>query len=248
MRLVVLGASSGLGRCIGVGLARGGDEVALMARREDRLADAVKEAGDNAFPVGCDVLDADACRKAIDTAAERLGGIDGFVYSVGIGPLAKLVDTDVATWQRTFETNVIGAAVATSAVIPHLDESKGTAVYLSSISGSQTLPWPGLGAYSVSKAALDKLIDAFRVEHPSLGFTRVVVGDCAGGEGDSMTGFPNDWDMDLAAEVGQIWVARGYMAGALLPVEELVRVVEQVLRSGAGTSIPSIVVTPRSVL
>ncbi len=82
----------------------------------------------------------------------------------------------------------------TSAAIPHLTASGGTAAYLSSVSASLTPPWPGLGAYAVSKAALDKLVEAWRAEHPSVGFTRVVVGDCAGGEGDSQTEFPMQWD------------------------------------------------------
>ena len=100
----------------------------------------------------------------------------------------------------------------TAAAIPHLTKSAGTAVYLSSVSASLTPPWPGLGAYAVSKAALDKLVEAWRAEHPALGFTRVVVGDCAGGEGDSMTGFADGWDPELAAQVCPIWAARNYLA------------------------------------
>ena len=85
-----------------------------------------------------------------------------------------------------------------------------------------TPPWPGLGAYAVTKAALDKLVEAWREEHPSVGFTRVIVGDCTGGEGDGMTQFANNWNADLAMEVGTDWVTRGYIAGNLMPVEELV--------------------------
>ena len=66
------------------------------------------------------------------------------------------------------------------------------------MSASLTPPWPGLGSYAVSKAALDKLVDAWRGEHPELGFTRLVVGECAGGEGDSMTEFASGWDAELA--------------------------------------------------
>ena len=46
----------------------------------------------------------------------------------------------------------------------------------------------------MSKAALDKLVEAWRAEHPAVGFTRLVVGDCAGGEGPSMTEFTTGWD------------------------------------------------------
>ena len=140
---------------------------------------------------------------------------------------------------------MIGAALVTAAAVPHLTESGGVAAYLSSVSASQTPPWPGLGAYVVSKAALDKLVEAWRAEHPTVGFTRIVVGDCAGGEGPGMTEFASGWDPDLAAEVYPTWVTRGYIAGSLLPVEELVRVVDTVVRCGAASSIPSVIVTPR---
>ena len=144
-----------------------------------------------------------------------------------------------------FDTNVIGAALITAASIPHLAASGGAAAYLSSVSASITQPWPGLGAYVVSKAALDKLVEAWRVEHPAVGFTRVIVGDCAGGEGPAMTQFADSWDAELAAELAPLWSARGYLAGSLLDVNELVRIVDTVLQCGAGASIPSVAVVPR---
>lgn len=248
MRTVVVGASSGLGRCIGIGLAQRGSQVALMARRKARLDDAAKEAGPGTLVIECDVTDEDSCRNAVAEAASGLGGIDALVYSPGIGPLRKLVDTDAATWRQVFDTNVTGAALVTAAAIPHLTESAGAAIYLSSVSASHTPPWPGLGAYAVSKAALEKLVDAWRNEHPGIGFTRLVVGDCAGGEGDAMTGFANGWDPDVMAEVYPIWAARHYLSGTIMDVERLVAMVHAVLSEGATVSIPSVTVAPRQVL
>jgi NAD(P)-dependent dehydrogenase (short-subunit alcohol dehydrogenase family) len=245
MRTVVVGASSGLGRCIGIGLAQRGAHVALLARRRDRLEDAAKEAGPGTLAVACDVTDEASCRAAIGEAAAGLGGIDALVYASGIGPLARIADTDAATWRRVFDTNVVGASVATAAALPHLDASGGRAVYLSSVSASLTPPWPGLGAYAVSKAALDKLVEAWRAEHPHVGFTRLVVGDCGGGEGDGRSEFPNDWDGDLAVEVAQEWIARRYLSGSLIDVDELVTAVDAVLRCGASMSMPSVTVAPR---
>lgn len=245
MKVVVVGASSGLGRCIAVGLGKRGARVALMARRKERLADAAAEAGPGALAIPCDVTDEESCKTAIGAAAGELGGIDALVYATGVGPLVRLADTDAATWRRVFDTNVIGASLTTAAALPHLVASQGTAAYLSSISASHTPPWPGLGAYAVSKAALDKLVEAWRAEHPQIGFTRVTVGDCAGGEGDAMTGFNAGWDMDLMTEVAPIWLAREYIAGALLEVDELVRALDNLLRCGPSASIPSIAVVPR---
>jgi NAD(P)-dependent dehydrogenase (short-subunit alcohol dehydrogenase family) len=245
VRAVVVGASSGLGRCIALGLAERGAQVALLARRVDKLTDAAKEAGSGALTIACDVTDAASVSSAIAEAAAGLGGIDALVYTPGIGPLAAIEDVDVDTWRAAFDTNVIGASITTAAALPPLKESSGAAVYLSSVSASQTAPWPGLGAYAVSKAALDKLIEAWNGEHAGVGFTRVIVGDCAGGEGDGMTGFANDWDPDLAAKFGMEWFTRKYIAGNLMDVGELVQVVDTVLRLGASARIPSVTVAPR---
>jgi NAD(P)-dependent dehydrogenase (short-subunit alcohol dehydrogenase family) len=245
MRTVVVGASSGLGRCIGVGLARQGSQVALLARRQGMLSEAATEAGPGTLAIACDVTDPVSCRSAIAEAEAGLGGIDTLVYATGVAALARLVDTDVDTWSWTFATNVTGAALVTSAAIDALRASHGTAVYLSSVSASLTAPWPGLGAYAVSKAALDKLVEAWRVEQPGIGFTRLVVGDCAGGEGDGMTQFANAWDPELAGEIGQEWVARNLLSGALIDVDHLVQVVHAIVHGGASMSLPSVTVAPR---
>jgi NAD(P)-dependent dehydrogenase (short-subunit alcohol dehydrogenase family) len=193
--------------------------------------------------ITCDVTDEASCRAAIDEAATGLDGIDALVYATGIGPLGRLVDLGAETWRRAFDTNVTGAALVTAAAVPHLTASGGVAAFLSSVSASLTPPWPGLAAYLVSKAALDKLVEAWRAEHPSIGFTRVVVGDCAGGDGASMTEFNAYWDMALAADFYPIWMQRNYMNGSLLDVEDLLDVVEAVLHC-RGT-IPSVTVIPR---
>ena len=79
-RTVVVGASSGLGRCIGVGLAQRGAQVALLARRRARIEVAAEEAGPGAVAIECDVTDEASCRSAFDGAAEALGGIDNLIY------------------------------------------------------------------------------------------------------------------------------------------------------------------------
>ncbi|HEX4244801.1 MAG TPA: SDR family NAD(P)-dependent oxidoreductase [Acidimicrobiales bacterium] len=245
MRTVVVGASSGLGRCIAVGLGTRGATVALLARRHDLLVQAAKETGPDALAIACDVTDQDSCRAGIEQAAGALGGIDALVYATGMGPLARLADVDAETWRRLFDTNVTGAALITAAALPYLAESRGTAAYLTSVSASLTPPWPGLGAYAVSKAALNKLVEAWRSEHPHIGFTRVTVGECAGGEGDSMTQFAAGWDSELAMEVGPVWLARQYMDGTLMEVDELVRILDGVLRCGPSACIPSVEVIPQ---
>ena len=241
MKTVVIGASSGLGRSIGVGLASRGARVALLARRRHRLVEAAKEAGDGALAIACDVTDESSCRAAIAEAATGLGGIDALVYATGIGPLGRLADLDAATWRRAFDTNVVGASLVTAAALEHLRSSNGAAAYLSSASASLTPPWPGLAAYVVSKAALDKLVEAWRAEHPGIGFTRVVVGEC----GESRSEFIAEWNPKLSASLVPLWMERNYISGSLIEMDDLVRVIDGVLRSGASATIPSVTVTPR---
>ena len=240
-RTVVVGASSGLGRCIGVGLAQRGDQVALLARRRERIDAAAKDAGPGAIAIECDVTDEASCRSAINDAADALGGIDNLVYTPAVGPLVRMVDTDAQTWHRIFETNVIGASLATAAAVPYLTASAGKAVYLSSDAGTFGPPWPGLGAYGVSKAALERLVEAWRAEHPDIGFTCLIVGECAGGEGDGQTGMNIGWDRELAMKAVPLWSSRGCMPGKFMPVEDLIEVVHTILRTNAATSMPVVV-------
>ncbi|WP_299572414.1 SDR family oxidoreductase [uncultured Williamsia sp.] len=246
MKVAVVGASSGLGRCIAVGLGERGNSVALLARRKERLQTAAAEAGPSSVAIECDVTDELSSKTAIDEAAAELGGLDALVYATGIGRMGPLVDTTADTWSSLFATNVTGAALVTSAAIPHLMESDvRVAVYLSSLSASLTGPWPMLGGYAVSKAALDKLIEAFTEEHPDIGFTRLAVGDTYGGKGDSQTGFHHDWDPELFTESVNVWLERKLMNGGLIHPDHLVGMVTSILTVGRSSFLPSVTLTPR---
>jgi NAD(P)-dependent dehydrogenase (short-subunit alcohol dehydrogenase family) len=245
MRTVIVGASTGLGRCLALGLAGKGSQVALMARRQELLVDAAEQIGEGAHVITCDVTDETSTRAAVAQAAEAMGGIDGVVYCPGIGILRRIEELTMADWRRVFDTNVAGAALFTAAALPHLVESNGSVVYLSSVSASFTAPWPGLASYTVTKAAMDKMVEAWRVEHPHVGFTRVVVGDCAGGEGVAGSQFMTGWDMDLLGELFPTWMSRGLLAGTVYEPDELVHVVDAVLRLGATAAIPTVTVIPR---
>lgn len=245
MRVAVVGASTGLGRCIGIGLARRGANVALMARKKDFLDEAAEEAGPGTLAITCDATDKTSCQEAFDEAARGLGGVDAVIYAAGMGILRRIEELSFADWQRVFATNVIGASQVTSAALPHLVESNGMVGYLSSISASLTSPWPGLASYTVTKAALDKLVEAWRSEHPEVGFTRVIVGECSGGEGAGGSRFSSEWDLELAGELFPIWTARGLMTEKLMEIDHLVDAVEALLRSGGSLTVPSVAITPR---
>lgn len=245
LRVAVVGASAGLGRCIGVGLAAKGARVAFLARRHERLVAAAEEAGNGAAAVTCDVTDAISCQKAMAEVADTLGGLDAMVYATGMGILAPLADVSAEQWAQLFATNVTGASLATAAAAPHLAASGGSAVYLSSLSASYSAPWPLLGAYAVSKAALDKLVEAWRIEHPNIGFTRLAVGDSFGGAGDSRTEFNRDWDPAALDTAIRFWMDNGLMKGGLVDADHLTDVVDSVIRCGKSSFIPYLTLAPR---
>jgi NAD(P)-dependent dehydrogenase (short-subunit alcohol dehydrogenase family) len=245
LRVAVVGASAGLGRCIGIGLAQRGARVAFLARRLDRLVNAADEAGNGATAVTCDATDAASCRRAVDEVVETFGGLDALVYTTGMGILAPLADVDGDQWAQLFATNVTGASLVTAAAATHLAASAGSAVYLSSLSASYSAPWPLLGAYAVTKAALDKLVEAWRVEHPNIGFTRLAVGDSFGGEGDSQTEFNKNWDPEALDSAIRYWMEHGYMQGGLVDADHLVGVVHSVLSCGSSSFIPYLTLAPR---
>ena len=245
-RVLVVGASSGLGRCIGVGLSQHGARVAFLARRKDRLDRAVAEAGSGAVAITCDVTDDESCRAAVEQSADAFGGIDALVYSTALFMLAPIESVTADDWLRLMRTNVIGAALITDAALPHLRESNGTAIYLSSISASLTPPWPMAGAYIASKAALDKLVEVWRTEHPGLGFTRLSVGDCLGGVGDSKSELPDLLDPDMLARASAEWMSRGLMNGNLIDVNELINTVQVILACSKTGTIPELTLAPRA--
>jgi NAD(P)-dependent dehydrogenase (short-subunit alcohol dehydrogenase family) len=232
-RVLIVGASSGIGRCVARDLAARGARVALTARRSRRLADAAAECGPDAIAIVADVRRPEDCDRLVDDAVSGLGGLDALVFCPGVGHLAPLVDTDAEVWRRLLETNVMAAALVTRAAVAHLAATRGRAVYLSSESASCTPPWPGLGAYITSKAALDKLVEAWRAEHPAISFTRLIVGATTGGEGDAVTGFADGWDSGLLGSAMVQWLGRGYMTGAVVEVGEITAALAHVLASEA---------------
>jgi NAD(P)-dependent dehydrogenase (short-subunit alcohol dehydrogenase family) len=244
-RTVVVGASTGLGRCIGVGLAQRGGQVALLARRKDKLDDAAREAGAGTLAIACDVTDEASCRAAIDEAAQGLGGIDALVYAAAIGPIGSLAQATADDWRSTFETNVMGASMITAAAIGHLTESRGLVIFMSTVGASHTPPWPGLGVYQVTKAALERLVEAWRAEHPGVGFTRLTMAECGGGTGDSQSHFNVGWDREVMMQFAPLWFSRNYLSGALIDVEHVVTMVDALVNVGSFMNVPTIVLSPR---
>jgi NAD(P)-dependent dehydrogenase (short-subunit alcohol dehydrogenase family) len=113
----------------------------------------------------------------------------------------------------------------TKAALPHLKESTGSMVYLSSISSIGPV-WPGIGVYTATKAALNRMVETWRSEHPEIGFTRIFVGPTA----DAGTG--SEFDMSAMEHMAR-WPGLGVQSGAMCTPACISDAVELVLTSNS---------------
>jgi NAD(P)-dependent dehydrogenase (short-subunit alcohol dehydrogenase family) len=213
-RVLVVGASSGIGRATAEAAAAAGARVATAARRPDQPGDPA---------VVADVRDPDECERLIADAVAAMGGIDMLVYAPALLPLGPLSGTDADVWRAVLETNVMGAALVSSAALPHLRAARGRVVFLSS--DSSLRPRPGLVAYACGKAALNALAAGLRDEEPDVEVSLVLVGP-------TMTGIADAWDMERAAEYAVVWDRFGHQKpGAVMTAEDVAAEVVHILAS-----------------
>jgi len=225
--VLIVGASSGIGRSIGMQLAAGGASVAFAARRRELVDAAALEAGGSSIGLSCDVRDDGSCRRVVADTVAAFGGLDAVVYSTAIDVLVRLVDASAAQWADTFSTNVAGAGLITAAALPHLRESNGRAVFISASSVDR--PLPGMGVYAASKAALETMVRGWQAEHPDVCFATARVGSAM------PTGVYESWNRDLMVELSAGWGPLGYIhdngPGGPMTVEQAAGAVVAVLTS-----------------
>jgi NADP-dependent 3-hydroxy acid dehydrogenase YdfG len=120
---LVTGASSGIGRATALELAREGAAVALVGRRQDRLADLAAEifdAGGAALVMPADITDAQAAAEAVERTVEILGRLDTLVNNAGLMLLGPAPGADLNDWRRMIDVNLMGLMYTAHAAVPHL--------------------------------------------------------------------------------------------------------------------------------
>ncbi|MBW2425532.1 MAG: SDR family oxidoreductase [Deltaproteobacteria bacterium] len=234
-RVLVIGASSGIGAASGVEIAAEGGRVAFAARRVDRIEALASQAGNDAIAVACDVRDEASCQAAVERTLEEFGGLDALVYVPGISPFVALREADAKSWREVLDTNLVGATVMMRAAVDALEASCGKAVFISSISIDDSPPRCAAAPYVVSKVALEALVRAWQGEHKRVGFTTIAMGD-------TLTEFGQNEDAAALIPIIEDWVKRGIMYGRMMDVSSVAAQVVNALAS--PETVRRIAITP----
>jgi len=161
---VVTGASSGIGEATARTLAERGAAVVLVARAEDKLLFLEREisaAGGRVLSVRTDVADADSVEAMIERTIQEFGSLDILVNNAGLGLSGRVEDLRAEDLRHVFEVNLLGPLNCVQAALPRMRRG-GRIINVSSVIGKRAIP--KVGGYCATKAALNALSDALRVE------------------------------------------------------------------------------------
>lgn len=215
IRSLVTGGTSGIGAEIVERLRSEGAAVVFTGRDERRGGEVAQRAG--AVFVRADARDAEAVRTSVGSAVETLGGLDALVANAGVLLEAPLSGTTDEAWNAVLETNLVGYYRYALACLPHLRSAGGGSITMIS---SDAGIWgeSAIGAYSVSKRAVNMLVQTLAVEAGPGGIrvNAVCPGDTAPGmatnvSGRDETGDPSGWILPPLSRVG----TGGDVAGAV---------------------------------
>lgn len=157
-RVVVTGASSGIGRATALRFAGDGAAILLVGRTRQTLDEVAAEAarfGAKAAVVEADVTSADAPRSIAAAARAELGGLTTLVNAAGVIGSGTIENTADEPWDAMIDINLRVPFRLMRECVPLLEQSRGSIVNVSSVTGLRA--FPGVLAYCVSKAGVDQL-------------------------------------------------------------------------------------------
>lgn len=167
-RILVTGASAGIGWHLTRQLAAAGGQVVAVARREEKLrelADAIRDANSPGHVeiLAGDVTHPDTRRRAVQLAVDRFGGLDGLINNAGIGSFGRFEDADPERLRQIFEVNFFSVVELTRVALPELLKgNQPIVVNVGSILGHRGIP--RMHEYCATKFALRGLSESLRIE------------------------------------------------------------------------------------
>ena len=165
-RIILTGASEGIGRALALELAGRGARLALAARDRERLESLAQECrarGGDARALPTDVTNAQDCEWLIDETVKAFGGIDVLVHNAGITMWSRFdALRDLSIFERIMDVNYFAPVRLTALALPHLKASKGLLVAVASLAGITGVP--ERSGYAASKHAMIGFFDSLRIE------------------------------------------------------------------------------------
>jgi NAD(P)-dependent dehydrogenase (short-subunit alcohol dehydrogenase family) len=202
---VVTGASRGIGRSIARAFAARGANVAMLARRAERLEREAAELGPGALPIACDVSDPKRVNEAFAEVEKRFGRVDVLVNNAGLARIRALEECSDEDVLVQVGANLLGAVWCTRAALPLLRRSSGADI-VNIGSESYQEPFPLLSLYAAAKGGLAVFSNAMLRELRPAGI-RVTL--CVAGR--TKTEFGTDWTPEESARGYQVWGEQGYL-------------------------------------
>jgi short-subunit dehydrogenase len=176
-RAIITGASSGIGKATALEFAKAGIHTALVSRSTTKLetvARVATESGVEAKAYTVDLADIDKVKENIQTIVAEFGPIDILVNNAGIGYTGSLSNTPLSDWQKVMDINLTSVFQCTMGVLPGMrDHGGGMIINVASIAAHN--PFPGWGAYSVSKAGIIAFSKVLAAEERANGIRIVTI-------------------------------------------------------------------------
>lgn len=170
-RALITGASSGIGKATALAFAKTGIDVGLVSRSQEKLevvTSAAREAGVKARAYALDLAEVEQVREKIAAIADDFGPIDILVNNAGMGYTGDVMETSLSDWQRVIDLNLTSVFQCIQGILPSMRaQGGGIIINVASIAGRT--PFPGWGAYSVSKAGLIALSKTLAAEERAQG-------------------------------------------------------------------------------
>jgi NAD(P)-dependent dehydrogenase (short-subunit alcohol dehydrogenase family) len=198
---IVAGGSLGMGKATARLLAERGAQVVICGRRDDAVREAVAEMQQTGLQVEgipADVRKAADAEQLVNFAVEHFGGVDVLVNSAGIQRYGTVVETDEATWDEVFDTNVKGMYLTSHFAIPEM-RKRGGGVIVNVSSVQAFASQKSVAAYTASKGAINALTRAMALDHAAENIRVVAV--CPGSIDTPMLRYAADlWKGDKTSD------------------------------------------------
>jgi 3-oxoacyl-[acyl-carrier protein] reductase len=173
-RVLVTGASSGIGAATCRAIVACGGSVAMLARRQERLDALCEELGARAVGVRGDVTDFDALEQTINDAAGALGGLDGVVAVAGKSMVGSIATGTPQRWRELLDLNLVGPLATVRYALAHFaDNGRRDVVLVGSAAALTSMP--GVAIYGASKRGLRAAFETLRLELAPAGINASLV-------------------------------------------------------------------------